>query len=82
MAISKPPINAPVNMTFRIYTSTPDVAIWISALRSVTPTSGLFTVYLGDFPDSRVHAQLATWAVCQSRVCALTNPQIVCMTEV
>ena len=45
------PINAPVSMTFRIYTGTPNIAIWISAARSVTPSNGLFTVYLGGSPD-------------------------------
>jgi serine/threonine-protein kinase len=37
---------------------------------------------LGVVLYNRVYAQLANQTVCQHRVCALTSPQIVCMTEV
>ncbi len=49
------PVITPVQATFRIYTNTnPAVApsaIWTSALRTITPANGLFTVYLGGGSD-------------------------------
>jgi hypothetical protein len=49
------PVTAPVQARFRFYTSTDPAiaptAIWTSSLRTITPTQGLFTVYLGDAPD-------------------------------
>jgi hypothetical protein len=49
------PVNTAVQATFRIYTDTnPAIAptsIWSSAMRTITPTNGLFTVNLGDGSD-------------------------------
>jgi hypothetical protein len=44
------PINATVNITFTLYD---DIAVplWTSTTRSITPTNGLFTVYLGSGAD-------------------------------
>ncbi len=46
-------ISSMVTMTFRIYNSS-GTLLWTSAARSVTPANGLFTVILGESPDSPV----------------------------
>jgi|GEM_PF-3912608 len=61
------PINTPVQATFRIYTDVnPAVATtptWISSLRTITPTNGLFTVYLGEAPDTALDVNVQAGAV-------------------
>jgi hypothetical protein len=44
------PINTTVNVVFKLYDQT-GVLLWTSATRSMTPSNGLFTVYLGDGAD-------------------------------
>ena len=52
------PVNSPVQARFRLYVhvdpAIAPTAIWTSSLRTITPTQGLFTVYLGDAPDAPV----------------------------
>jgi len=46
------PLNSAVNMAFNLYTNrTGGVPLWTSATRTITPTNGLFTVYLGGGSD-------------------------------
>ena len=60
------PVNAPVQVTFRIYTdvdpAVAPTAIWTSAERTITPANGLFTVYLGDGSDPSLTSSLASQA--------------------
>jgi hypothetical protein len=44
------PVNSPVQMVFKIYNDS-GTALWTSATHTITPTNGLFTVYLGADPD-------------------------------
>ena len=57
------PVNTPVQVTFRIYTDVDPAlaptAIWTSAERTITPTNGLFTVYLGDGDDPSLTDSIA-----------------------
>lgn len=52
------PVTTPVQARFRLYTDADPAiaptAIWTSSLRTITPTQGLFTVYLGDTPDAAI----------------------------
>ncbi|MEJ2211290.1 MAG: hypothetical protein P8129_19930, partial [Anaerolineae bacterium] len=60
------PVNAAVQVTFRIYTdvdpAVAPTAIWTSAERTITPANGLFTVYLGDGSDPSLTSSLASQA--------------------
>jgi hypothetical protein len=60
------PVNAPVQVTFRIYTdvdpAVAPTAIWTSAERTITPVNGLFTVYLGDGDDPSLTDSIASSA--------------------
>ena len=56
------PLNTSVNVVFKLYDAT-NTAVWTSTVRSVTPSNGLFTVYLGDGADPSLDANtLATAA--------------------
>lgn len=44
------PLTSAVNIVFKLYDDAGTVQ-WTSATRTITPTNGLFTVYLGDAPD-------------------------------
>ncbi len=47
------PINSTVSIVFKVYDfENQPVALWTSNPRTITPTNGLFTVYLGDSNDA------------------------------
>jgi hypothetical protein len=50
-----------VSVVFKLYDSTPAL-LWTSATRSITPTNGLFTVYLGDSVDPCLFGNLLSEA--------------------
>ncbi len=55
------PFNSQVQMIFKLYDASGGV-LWTSATRNITPTNGVFTVYLGDGADPGLSGELFTAA--------------------